>query len=83
MTTAVAEPEVEKSQGTGYRWCEGCPRCQDSNAGFCKSRHSSSGGLHPVCRRCGHCVLRGSHADDISDLEKLDACIQEVKDGIS
>lgn len=78
MTTAVAEPQVERSQG--YRWCEGCPRCKDSNAGFCKTVHVYSAGqwsngvrpstgLHPVCRRCGHCVLRGSHADDISDLE--------------
>lgn len=77
MTTAVAEPQVERSQGSRNRWCEGCPRCQDSNAGFCKAYHPGSllktalqyEGLHPVCRRCGHCVLRGSHADDISDLE--------------
>ncbi len=74
MTTAVAEPQVERSQG--YRWCEGCPRCLDSNAGFCKQVHYYNlkgpvdlHSLHPVCRRCGHCVLRGSHADDISDLE--------------
>ncbi len=74
MTTAVAEPQVERSQGTSYRWCEGCPRCTNPDVGFCKSLHSNllrTGykGLHPVCRRCGHCVLRGSHAGDISDLE--------------
>ena len=28
------------------------------------------GRLHPVCRRCGHCVLRGRHDDDASDLEE-------------
>jgi len=74
MTTAVAEPQVERSQG--YRWCEGCPRCQDSSAGFCKMfhfgthpRYGKVDKLHPVCKRCGHCVLRGSHNDDISDLE--------------
>lgn len=79
MTTTVAEPtplaETQVEQGSSYRWCEGCPRCQDSNAGFCKQGHANLSyakrfwPLHPVCRRCGHCVLRGSHADDISDLE--------------
>ena len=28
MTTS-AEPKVEQGQGTGYRRCDGCPRCQD------------------------------------------------------
>ena len=48
------------------------PRCQDAaNAGFCKQIHKPEyGNLHPVCRRCGHCVLRGQHNDDTSDLEQ-------------
>ena len=48
------------------------PRWQDAaNAGFCKKIHKPEyGNLHPVCRRCGHCVLRGQHNDDTSDLEQ-------------
>ena len=48
------------------------PRCQDAaTAGFCKQIHKPEyGNLHPVCRRCGHCVLRGQHNDDTSDLEQ-------------
>ena len=48
------------------------PRCQDAaNAGFCKQTHNPEyGNLHPVCRSCGHCVLRGQHNDDTSDLEQ-------------
>ena len=32
-------------------------------------RHPQYNNLHPVCRKCGHCVLRGKHSDDTSDLE--------------
>ena len=64
----VTERETQQGQGTGGRYCEGCPRCQDANAGFCSQPHPQYNNLHPVCRRCGHCVLRGSHNDDISDL---------------
>ena len=65
----VTDRETERSQGTGGRYCEGCPRCQNSDAGFCAQRHPQHNNLHPVCRKCGHCVLRGSHSDDTSDLE--------------
>lgn len=77
MTTVIDKPQTSTVVGSGYRRCEGCPRCQDPDAGFCKQYHvdiNNGGryGLHPVCRKCGHCVLRGSHADDISDLEVQD-----------
>ena len=65
----VTERETQQSQGTGGRYCEGCPRCQNANSGFCTQPHPQYNNLHPVCRRCGHCVLRGSHSDDISDLQ--------------
>ena len=67
--TTLPEQETRVSQGSGGRYCEGCPRCQDDGAGFCTMRHPQYNNLHPVCRRCGHCVLRGKHNDDISDLE--------------
>ena len=72
MTTTLTRPETEYSQMAGGRKCEGCPRCKDAaNAGFCKKIHKPEfGNLHPVCRRCGHCVLRGQHNDDTSDLEQ-------------
>ena len=62
--------ETQRSQGTGGRYCEGCPRCQDDSAGFCKQSHPQFNNLHPVCRKCGHCALRGSHSDDLSDLQQ-------------
>ena len=72
MTTTLTRPETEYSQTAGGRSCESCPRCQDAaNAGFCKQTHNPEyGNLHPVCRSCGHCVLRGQHNDDTSDLEQ-------------
>ena len=71
MTTVLLpEQETQVSQGSGGRYCEGCPRCQDANAGFCTMAHPEFGNRHPVCKRCGHCVLRGSHDDDTSDLDK-------------
>ena len=88
MTTTIERPITEPCDvvGSGYRRCEGCPRCQDSDAGFCKVQHSGVYQSqtyqqvipyvgHPICKKCGHCVLRGSHADDISDLE-----VQGAKD---
>ena len=66
--TTLAEPEVRRYQGTGNRYCEGCPRCRDADAGFCRQGHPQYNNLHPVCRRCGHCVLRGRHEDDTSDI---------------
>ncbi len=68
MTTTLTRPETARSQMAGGGRCKGCPRCQDANAGFCKQNHPRHGNLHPVCKTCGHCVLRGRHDDDISDL---------------
>ena len=66
----VTDRETQRSQGTGGRYCEGCPRCTDEGAGFCKQSHPQHNNLHPVCRKCGHCVLRGNHSDDTSDLQQ-------------
>ena len=74
MTTTLTRPETEYSQMAGGRSCDGCPRCQEANAGFCKQIHNPEyGNLHPVCRgcgHCGHCVLRGQHNYDTSGLEQ-------------
>jgi hypothetical protein len=50
--------------------CDGCPRRQDPEAEFCRMPHPQHSGLHPVCKSCGHCVLRGGDDDDISKLEQ-------------
>ena len=57
MTTTLTRPETEYSQTTGGRSCDGCPRCQDANAGFCKQIHNPEYGepppgmpqLRPLC----------------------------------
>ena len=69
MVQLERELITDSDQGFSERRCEGCPRCQDSDSGFCKQQHAKFNNLHPVCRRCGHCVLRGKHNDDIKDLE--------------
>ena len=61
-----ADPDMEVGLGVG-RYCDGCPRCKDSDAGFCKTQHQF-GILHPVCKVCGHCVLRGTHIDNGEDV---------------
>ena len=68
MTLLDTEIVTETSQG--YRKCEGCPRCQDSNAPWCTTSHPKWNNLHPVCKKCRHCVLNGSHDDDIEDLKE-------------
>ena len=67
-TVTVMDRETRRSQSTGGRYCEGCPRCTDDPSQMCKQPHPQYRNLHPVCRRCGHCVLRGKHSDDTSDL---------------
>ncbi len=62
--------ETKSGSGSEHRHCDGCPRCQDAGAPFCPSQHPEHDNLHPVCRRCGHCVLRGKHGDDTSDLDQ-------------
>ena len=71
MVTTLTRPEVQTGSGSGYRYCEGCPRCQKPNAPFCSTPHPQFNGLHPVCKVCGHCVLRGKHNDPADDLDDL------------
>ena len=49
--------------------CEGCPRCNDAQAPWCSTHHEKFAGMHPRCKTCGHCVMRGSHSDDAQDLD--------------
>ena len=73
MVTVLENPQttVQPQAGVGGHTgrCEDCPRCQDPQAGLCTYYHRQFNGLHPVCKVCGHCVLRGSHDDDASDLD--------------
>lgn len=71
VTVIERETHTETRTGQGSRRgkCDGCPRCDDPNARMCSARHRKFGNLHPVCRVCGHCVLRGSHRDDRADLD--------------
>lgn len=73
MVTTLERPEtITKPQaggGVGHGHCDGCPRCQDAKAGYCPYGHREFAGRHPVCKVCGHCVLRGKHEDDASDLD--------------
>ena len=66
--STVLDRETQKAPPSSGRYCDGCPRCTGDPSLFCTQRHEKFGNLHPVCKRCGHCVLRGSHDDDISDL---------------
>ena len=71
MTTLAEEPKTKPGSGSADQsgYCPGCPRCQDSSAPLCQQKHEKYGGLHPVCKHCSHCVLRGRHLDDGSDLD--------------
>ena len=44
-------------------------RCWPAS-GFCKIPHPKYQNRHPVCKVCGHCVLRGNHMGDASDLDE-------------
>ena len=72
--TTVLERETrtitQTGQGNRQGRCEGCPRCDEPASGFCKIPHPKYQNRHPVCRVCGHCVLRGNHVDDASDLDE-------------
>ena len=72
--TTVLERETrtitQTGQGSGQGRCEGCPRCNEPASGFCKIPHPKYQNKHPVCKICGHCVLRGNHMDDASDLDE-------------
>ena len=66
----VLERETQTGQGTGHRSCDGCPRCESSDATWCNIPHPKFANRHPVCKVCGHCVLRGQHKDDGADLDE-------------
>lgn len=68
MTTTKTHPVEQSQAGGNLGHCTGCPRCQDANAPWCPSSHPETPGVHPLCKLCGHCVLRGSHADDAEDV---------------
>ena len=65
----VLEPRTQTGQGTGHRKCDGCPRCERPDSPTCNIPHPKFANRHPVCKVCGHCVLRGQHQDDASDLD--------------
>ena len=75
-TEIITREETSVGDSISGRYCDGCPRCTDADAGFCKQVHMNRNhppftqGLHPVCRRCGHCVLRGTHNDPTDDLKE-------------
>lgn len=69
MVTTQERTNVQTGSGSGYRRCEGCPRCRDSSVATCPTPHPEFNGLHPVCKVCGHCVLRGKHQDSGEDLD--------------
>ena len=62
----MLDPRTKTQQGSGEREC---PGCQDSQASLCKQPHPKFKNLHPVCKVCGHCLLRGKHRDEGSDLD--------------
>ena len=66
--TTVLEPRTQTGQGTGHRSCDGCPRCENPDSSMCTIPHPKYQNRHPVCKVCGHCVLRGQHQDDAQDL---------------
>ena len=65
----ILEREIQSEQTTGHNNCSGCPRCEQSNTSTCTIPHPRFANRHPVCKVCGHCVLRGKHKDDASDLD--------------
>ena len=65
----LLEPRTQTGMGTGNRECPGCPRCRDPEAPLCNIPHPKFQNQHPVCKFCGHCVLRGKHLDDGADLD--------------
>lgn len=75
MTTATqTQPETRTQTGGGNRdnYCPGCPRCQNPDALLCSQHHEKWGGLHPRCKVCRCCVLRGRHLDPAEDLDTME-----------
>jgi MinD superfamily P-loop ATPase len=65
----VLDRQTDIDRTTNANHCAGCPRCQDSSAPTCTIPHPKWDNRHPVCKACGHCVLRGRHKDDAADLD--------------
>ncbi len=70
MVTAWPDTDVSQGYVADGRYCDGCPRCTEDETSLCKDRHPEFNGFHPVCKRCGHCVLRGQHNDNMDDLRR-------------
>ena len=81
MTTKTEE-DTKTEFTVGRRKCPGCPRCNDGT--WCKGDpdHQRWNNLHPICKVCGHCVLRGTHLDDITDLQVWPMRPMRKHDGI-
>ena len=69
MVSILLEADTQTKQGSNSRNCDGCPRCDDSGSKMCNIPHPKYGNRHPICKICGHCVLRGRHQDDAADLD--------------
>ena len=72
-TTALPETTVgtRDAEANAPNKCQGCPRCRNANAGTCNIPHPQYRYTHPVCKVCGHCVLRGKHLDDGDDIDEV------------
>ena len=66
MTTIQDRPTTRQGPAVGSGKCANCSKCQDGS--FCSQRHPQYDNLHPLCRKCKHCALRGKHDEDASDL---------------
>ena len=71
MTTTRNETRPADAGTSAANRCEGCPRCDAPGTALCPACHGQYGGLHPRCKACGHCVLRGKHQDEGSDLKNI------------
>ena len=70
MATATLE-KTERKTSSAEGFCPGCPRCERTDAPLCGNPHPQYRNLHPRCKACGHCVLKGSHRDDGSDTDEI------------
>ena len=70
MTSTETSTRPRRSLDQERPKCPGCPRCQDPQSPTCQIQHPKFANLHPVCKTCQHCVLRGKHQDEAPDLEE-------------
>ena len=72
MTTVLERPPLpvlQPAHSSRQGRCDGCPRCDDPKPVSAASPTRSTRIAIPVCKVCGHCVLRGNHLDDAADLD--------------